>query len=343
MINQTRRLLTRAATVAAVLMWTAAGPAAADVSWAGSDPTSNFTSFNQSACFNAGAGASGACLSAAVAALDQARAWLGKPPYVLPRDFDSLTPGEQEFVLADLDRVQYGLTPIPGISGGLSADAAAGVTADADPRPSASGVSDYTSNWAGGYPNVLYAYLGWMYDDGPGSNNEDCTPANTSGCWGHRHDILSQFNPTVGPLAMGVAAGEDRNGKPGYTMLLAQLAHADKLAYTYTWAQALADGASTPYAAAPTRYVSVTLGRPQLQQGGYLSFTARLSAGAGTVNATAASGGSTVRFSVSRVGPAFRCLARLHPGTWRLTVTVAAQNGFRAPPPTVLILHLIPA
>jgi hypothetical protein len=44
----------------------------------------------------------------------------------------------------------------------------------------------------------------WMYDDGPGSPNADCTPSNQSGCWGHRDNILGFGRATA--LAMGVAA-----------------------------------------------------------------------------------------------------------------------------------------
>jgi hypothetical protein len=102
----------------------------------------------------------------------------------------------------------------------------------------------YASNWAGGYVNVVQAYEGWMYDDGPGSGNVDCTSGDPSGCWGHRHDILWEFDPTGGQTAMGAAAGSDSAGTPGYAMLLVQGSDSSyRPTYTYTWEQAVADGA----------------------------------------------------------------------------------------------------
>ena len=47
-----------------------------------------------------------------------------------------------------------------------------------------------------------------MYDDGPGSPNVDCQGGNTSGCWGHRDDILAPF--TCSPCVMGSAVSVDR-------------------------------------------------------------------------------------------------------------------------------------
>jgi hypothetical protein len=115
------------------------------------------------------------------------------------------------------------------------------VPSDSDPQPSTSDWYGYTSNAAWGDENVVLAYEGWMYDDGPGSGNVDCTSSDPSGCWGHRHDILWEFGP--GALAMGAAAGTDSNGDPSYTMLLLQGSPSYSPVYNYTWSQALANGA----------------------------------------------------------------------------------------------------
>jgi hypothetical protein len=182
------------------------------------------------------------CVDAAVGELNKARASLGQGPYGLPSNFDTLAPEQQLFVLTNLDRLLYGLTPIPGLTADLGQDAAPGVQADTDPRPSDPDVISYTSNWAGGFQSAPLAYEAWMYDDGPGSGNLDCTTADASGCWGHRHDILWQFD-SPGPLAMGAAVGQDQHGRPGYAMLLAQGNDHYKPAFTYTWRDALANGA----------------------------------------------------------------------------------------------------
>ena len=117
-----------------------------------------------------------------------------------------------------------------------------GVQSDGDPRPQASNYLAWTSNWAGGFANMPLAYEAWMYDDGPGSGNLDCTHGNPSGCWGHRHDVLYRFNRS-GPLAMGVAQGTDPSGDPGYAMILFEGDDTYHPSYLYTWAQAVAAGA----------------------------------------------------------------------------------------------------
>ncbi len=208
----------------------------------GSDPHSNY-SVNQlpASCDQP---TSAACLNASVSFLDQARASLGQGPYQLPANFDSLSPQIQQFVLTNVDRIQYGLPPITGITAGLSQDAMLGVVHDTDPHPTDSNFNYWTANWAGGFENVVLAYEAWMYDDGPGSGNLDCTSGNSSGCWGHRHDILWSFGGS-GALAMGSAVGADSSGSPGYAMVLGEGdAGSYQPAYTYTWSQAIAGGAS---------------------------------------------------------------------------------------------------
>ena len=174
--------------------------------------------------------------------LDEARANLGLAPYQLPTGFVSLPSDQQALVLTNLDRIQYGLPPIPGLTAALDQDSAAGVQADNDPSTSDPRINASTANWAGGYPNLPFAYGVWMYDDGPGSSNADCKPATPSGCWGHRHDVLWDFGPG-GPLAMGAASGADPSGSPGYAMLLAQGETTYRPTYTYTWNQAIDAGA----------------------------------------------------------------------------------------------------
>jgi hypothetical protein len=160
---------------------------------------------------------------------------------VLPADFASLSPPQQALILTNSDRVLYGLAPMTGLTSQLNRDAAAALASDTDPAPSTSNWVGYTSNAAWGQANMVVAYQGWMYDDGPGSGNVDCTAVNPSGCWGHRHDILSQFGS--GALAMGAASGTDASGNPSYTMLLMEGSPTFHPVFTYTWAQAQADGA----------------------------------------------------------------------------------------------------
>ncbi|MFL5821917.1 MAG: hypothetical protein ACJ764_00585 [Solirubrobacteraceae bacterium] len=217
-----------------------AAPSAWAAGWAGVDPSSNYT-IGELPSDCSSDPTDSACIAASVSYLDQARDSLGQPAYVLPTDFASLTPVQQVFILANSDRVLYGLPPIPGLTDTLNHDAGVGVQTDNDPGPSDANWMMYTANWAGGYQNIVLAYEGWMYDDGPGSGNLDCTATSTDGCWGHRHDILWQFDG-AGAVAMGAAAGSDADSWPGYAMLLVQGNSSFHPTYTYTWAQAVADG-----------------------------------------------------------------------------------------------------
>ena len=191
------------------------------------------------------------CIDAVVAALDKARAHLGLGPYLLPADFDALPGEEQLLILSNLDRLAYGLPPINGLSPALSAVATVGVTNDADPDPSAllTGLSSFgwSSNWAGAFGNAPEAYYAWMYYDGWGgkqTSNLDCTSPTASGCWGHRLDVLAFTQQ--GTLSMGAAVTRDAHGQIGYAMTLVWTPPAANwTSFTYTWAQAQADGAGS--------------------------------------------------------------------------------------------------
>lgn len=229
--------------IAGVLALIAVASAAAG--WAGTDPTKNYPIGNvPTACLKAATGKT--CINAGVYYLDKARAKAGIPPYKLPADFPALTPAEQMFILTNLDRVQYGLPPITGLTAALGQDALLrGVDAGTDPSPSTTaGVKAWNANWAAGWYNAPMAYEGWMWNDGVGSGNIDCTSANKSGCWGHRHNILWKFG-SGSVLAMGAAAGFGPSRVRGYAMILVSGGASYKPKYFYTWSQAVADGAGT--------------------------------------------------------------------------------------------------
>lgn len=205
------------------------------------------------ACTSAPTGVS--CTDAVVVALDRARTQLGLGAYVLPADFDSLSGAEQLLILANLDRIAYGLPPISGLSPTLAGAAQVAMADDLDPDPSAllSGLSTYawTSNWAGQWPNAADAYYEWMYDDGyDGSetSNIDCNSAAASGCWVHRRNVLAL--PEAGTLAMGACVGTDAQGQSSYTMTLVWTTSSNWTSYDYTWAQAQAAGAGSAAATA---------------------------------------------------------------------------------------------
>lgn len=148
-----------------------------------------------SACNN---GPNLTCQAAVVQAIDNARAAEGVGALSLPSYYDNINEGQQLLVLANLERVDRGLPGFSGLSSELDRMAQAGAQANNDPN----GPSDayWGSNWAGGEASALLADYDWMYDDGPGSPNLDCTTPASSGCWAHRENILGDYGtqPFIG-------------------------------------------------------------------------------------------------------------------------------------------------
>ena len=219
--------------------------AIASGAWGGNDPPRD-TPIKRvpSSCTSAPTGTE--CINAAVLYLDKARKGVGLPPYALPASFPAMSPPKQLFILTNLDRVAYGLPPIPGMTAALNHDAlASGVWRDDDPHPStASGLNTWWPGWAGAFYNAPMAYEAWVWSDGLGSSNPRCTPADHSRCWGHRHSVLWRF-PAGSVLAMGLAAGKDSRHHRGYAYLFVGGNAGYTPTYTYTWKQAVKDGAGT--------------------------------------------------------------------------------------------------
>jgi hypothetical protein len=156
-----------------------------------------------------------ACINSALADINAAHAAEGVQPMVLPSNFASMSVPVQLLNLSDLERIDRGLAPILGLSAALNQDAQSAAAQDQDPMPTHFYGTVATGNWAAGYDSTLEADFGWMYDDGLGSDNLDCTSANQSGCWGHRHDILWHFDT---PIAMGAGSATGQYG-PSMTEL----------------------------------------------------------------------------------------------------------------------------
>jgi len=160
-------------------------------------------------------GTATACQLAVVWGIDQARASEGVRPLELPSNYDSLSVAAQLLVLTNLERVDRGLPGFTGLSAPLDHLANKGATANSDPNGPAGRV--WGSNWAGGEASALLADYDWMYNDGLGSPNLDCTTATPNGCWDHRLIILSNYGPHP---SMG-AAWTKVDGVTSLTELLA--------------------------------------------------------------------------------------------------------------------------
>jgi len=139
--------------------------------------------------------------------------------------YEKLGPDEQLFVTVNLERIERGLAPAVVLTHSLDRVAQTGANADDDPNlsrvpsplPGGGHPSGIGGNWAGGWDNALGADYGWMYYDGPGADNADCTKTNKSGCWGHRDNILGTFATSRscggGRAELAMGAGHVTKGK----------------------------------------------------------------------------------------------------------------------------------
>ena len=174
------------------------------------------------------------CVWVVVTAIDNARAMEGLPSMVLPRNWASLAPAEQLFVATNLERTVRGLAPLSAMAAVLNEAAAQGAAAGVDPNvPPGFPWIDGGSNWAGLVGNPLEAIYYWMYDDGYGSTNIDCSLANLAACWGHRQNLLVPLACNL--CVAGVAWGSTAQGTTSVAELIAETT--GTLIVNFTWAQ----------------------------------------------------------------------------------------------------------
>jgi hypothetical protein len=144
-----------------------------------------------------------ACDVAALKDFDSVRAGEGLGTMTLPGNFDTMAVPAQLLAISNIERVDRGLVAIGGLSTSLNSLAQTGADNDTDPEFANPCHCDAGgANWAAAGNSVLLDDFYWMYDDGLGSFNEDCTASDMSGCWGHRHDIIGGYDA---PLVMGAA------------------------------------------------------------------------------------------------------------------------------------------
>lgn|GEM_PF-6743320 len=149
-------------------------------------------------------------------AIDCAHKDEGLPP--LPSSLQALkrlSHAEQVFALTNFERIQRGLPALQWMTVPLDTAAQIGAETGADPHISTPYLWD--SNWIGGDGvTAIWAMFVWMYNDGFGSQNLDCTSPTDPGCWGHRDDILYTFGSCyTGPGQLELGAAQVTNG-PGW-------------------------------------------------------------------------------------------------------------------------------
>ena len=160
------------------------------------------------------------------------------PPISLPSNWSTLTGPEQLFVMTNLERLSRGEAAIANLVNTYNAAIQTGLPNAAD--PSLSGLPGHAGGiWAGAYPNVTSAMGGWLYDDGFGGSNLDCTTPTAPGCWGHRDAILSDpANFGSNPTEMDAGVGTDSSDKVDYDATFDTNPNAPAPAnIVFTWAQ----------------------------------------------------------------------------------------------------------
>ncbi len=147
------------------------------------------------------AGRSAGCDAKIVRALDHARSVLGQPVYALPPRFGSLSRPDQLLVLTNDDRRLYKETPMRARNGALDKNATYWAARTEDPHgvpaihhhPARTIGSTLALGNGGRLREFALRLLRcWMYFDGPGGPNADCTSRHSAGCWSHRHVTLNR-------------------------------------------------------------------------------------------------------------------------------------------------------
>ncbi|HUC35848.1 MAG TPA: hypothetical protein VMR97_01850 [Acidimicrobiales bacterium] len=207
------------------------------------NPSANIAGNFQAAC-NSGGPSSSQCINAEVASINGARSDEGVGAIQLPSTFESLSPGEQLFVLINSERVDRGLPPVVGMVDAFNQVAQSGADANTDPAGCANcimggySVSGYGAIWAAD-GNTLWSDYDWMYDDGLGGINILCQASDTSQCWGHRDNILVNYSASQlagHTLVMGAGEAPGPEQQVSDAAIFALVSGAPS--YTYTWAQA---------------------------------------------------------------------------------------------------------
>lgn len=175
-----------------------------------------------------------------LAAINACRALENVGPLKLPSNWGALSPVEQGFVLIELERVNRGLAPIVGLSATLNGLASSGAHAGTDPSFPAGGGYAGGAIWAGA-PSAVAADVLWMYADGPGGENLDCSSAGQAGCWGHR-DIMLWDRPGGRLVAGGGYATAGGTSSFAYIVLSGY----STANLTFTWANELRYFATRP-------------------------------------------------------------------------------------------------
>jgi hypothetical protein len=213
-------------------------------------PSPNFVN----TCSAGNLDSSGDCLAAAISATTNARAREGVRALSFnAASFRKLTISEQLFVLVDLERTARGIAPFVVLSSQLDQVALNAARAQVDPQMGSNAVLAgsgpivaWGSNWAESTLSAAVTNYYWMYEDGHGSSNVDCTPTTPKQCWGHRDNILDAFSEAGAcsgrPVVLAMGAAEAPGGgaipTPSFTELMSAACGPSPSSVVMTWTRA---------------------------------------------------------------------------------------------------------
>jgi hypothetical protein len=136
------------------------------------------------------------CIDSVLHNINYGRSLEGLGPMILPSGYAGDSVPVQQLIIADEERGDRGLSQFAGLDPALDAAALTGAQSDDDPSaPAGSQDTGWGSNFAQD-ATPLGADYAWMYDDGYGGTNLDCTVPTDPGCWGHRDNILGTWTTT---------------------------------------------------------------------------------------------------------------------------------------------------
>ena len=158
------------------------------------------------------------CINSVLHNINEARSLEGLGPMVLPSDYATDPVPMQQLIIADEERGDRGLSQFSGLDPALNTVALTGAVGNTDPMPPGT----YHDNASGSNFALDYTPLGadfaWMYDDGYGGTNIDCTAPGDASCWGHRDNILGPWTTTGTQTAQ---MGDADTSAGQYTQLFA--------------------------------------------------------------------------------------------------------------------------
>jgi hypothetical protein len=138
-----------------------------------------------------------ACINSVLHNINYARQLEGLGPLVLPSDYATDSVPMQQLILADQERGDRGLSQFAGLDSSLNTAALLGAIANADPSPPLGYQFTTAESVFAQDITPLGADFAWMYNDGWGGTNLDCTSSASSGCWDHRDAVLGGWNTSA--------------------------------------------------------------------------------------------------------------------------------------------------